>query len=193
MHPTDFGYGYQYVGQAFARTLNEWIPYHRIACMDFSREDGTYPEIGEPVVSKKADYFTFVAALSPFMCIQDTEGTEDEILMGKIWKRAADLMVQCDYYPLSKTSKKPDQFCVNQYYRPEEGKGYIQAVRHTQCQQEVFRANLRDIEDEKTYIFDDMKTGQLIIMSGKALNENGFHISLKKREAVVWFYEEKGQ
>ena len=110
-------------------------------------------------------------------------------MIADIWSRASKIMVQCDFYPLSPTSKKPDQFCVNQYYRPEEQKGYVQAVRHTQCPQEVFCARLRDIDDDKTYVFDDMKTGQVIRVSGRELNENGFNIVLPKRGAAIWFYE----
>ncbi|MGI6692180.1 MAG: hypothetical protein ACOX63_15255 [Christensenellales bacterium] len=40
-----------------------------------------------------------------------------------------------------------------------------------------------------TYIFDDMKTGQVIQVPGKVLNEEGFHIHLKKRGAAIWFYQ----
>ena len=98
-------------------------------------------------------------------------------------------MLRCDYYPLSNTSKKPDQFCVNQYYCPEDRKGYIQAARYIQCEQEVFCAGLRDIEDAGSYVFDNMKTGQVIQISGQELNRNGFPIFLKKRDAAIWFYK----
>lgn len=186
LHPTDYGYGYHHIGQAFARTLAEWIPYYRIVPLDWSDEAGNYPEVHP---NKQADYYTFMAALCPCLAASGLEGTDEEQLVGRIWRRAADIMIQCDYYPLSETSKKPDQFCVNQYYRPEEGKGYIQAVRHTQCPQESFCARLRDIDNEMTYIFDDMKTGQVIQVPGKVLNEEGFHIHLKKRGAAIWFYQ----
>lgn len=189
LHPTDFGYGYQHVGQAFARTLQEWIPYYRIACLDYSRDDGSYPGYDEPAESRAADYFTYMAALPPFMSHNGFTGTKEDKLIVSIWERASKLMVQCDYYPLSENSRTPDQFCVNQYYRPEEEKGYVQAVRHTQCQQEVFNAKLRDIQDENMYVFDNMKTGQVIRVSGKELNENGFDIVLKKRDAAIWFYQ----
>jgi len=188
LHPTDYGYGYQHIGQAFARTLNEWIPYYRIAPLDWSQEDGTYPPASK-VVSRQPDYFTYMAALCPCLTTSGITGTKEEQMVGRIWKRASEIMVQCDYYPLSQTSKKPNQFCVNQFYRPEEGKGYVQAIRHTQCEQECFHAQLRDIEDDKTYRFDDMRTGQEIVISGKQLNEVGFSIFLKKRGAAIWFYE----
>lgn len=186
LHPTDYGYGYHHISQAFARTLAEWFPYYRMFAADWSDDEGNYPEV---CPNKKADYYTYIASLSACLQVDMIKGSPEEKLVGEIWKRASKIMVACDYYPLSETSKKQDQFCVNQYYRPEEGKGYIQAVRHAQCPQNMFCARLRDIEDEKTYLFDDMRTGQTIQISGKQLNEAGFQIILQKRDAAVWFYE----
>lgn len=186
LHPTDYGYGYPHVSQAFARVLGEWIPYYRFAALDWSDENGSYTKECSAV---KTDYYTYLSILSPCMIIEKPKGTAEEKLVGKIWKRAADIMVQCDFYPLSPISKAPEEFVVNQYYRPEEGRGYIQAVRQVKCTKECFCAELRDIDNEKIYVFDEMKTGQRIQMSGKQLNESGFPIYLGKREAVIWFYK----
>ena len=191
LHPTDYGYGYQHIGQAFYRTLQEWFPYSRTVTLDWSREDGTYPAPSE-VHTRPSDYFTQIASISPFFSPGFwMEENEQDKMIFRIWQRAADILVQCDYYPLSETSKKPDHFCVNQYFRPQEGKGYIQAVRHTQCPQEVFHARLHDIDSGKTYRFEDMMTGQVIEMPGRAINEHGFSIFLKKRGAAIWFFNEK--
>ena len=190
LHPTDYGYGYHHIGQAFSRTLNEWLPFFRTVAEDWSREDGTYPPRSE-VAGRRADYFTFISAMCPALTIACICGSEDEIMAGQIWKRASSIMLKCDYYPLTETSKKPTSFYANQFYLPEEGKGYIQAARNTQCEQESICVQLHDIEDDKTYVFDDMRTGQKMEISGKILNEKGFSVYLEKRGAAIWFYEIK--
>ncbi len=188
LHPTDYGYGYQYICQAFFRNLMEWLPYTRTASNDWSLEDGTYPDY-DHVKNRPADYFTRIATLSPFFAPGfSTEPTEEDFLVTRIWERASKIFVQCDFYPLSKQDKTPKAFYVTEYVRPEEGVGMIQAVRHTQCETEYMKVFLKDVDESATYRFDEMKSGRVIEMSGKDLAENGFDIALEKRGAAVWFY-----
>ena len=198
LHPTDFGYGYPFVGQAFVRTLDEWLPFHKIATVDWSREDDTYPSFREYMtggaVSREPDYFTLAATLSLYQspAVSD-EPTDEQKLFGRIWQRASRIRENCDYYPLSETSMSAESFYVNQYYSPESGKGYIQAIRHTQCPVPVYKAMPRDIEADCAYTFEDMFTGEVRTIPGATLLENGFDIALEKRGAAIWFYEKAGR
>lgn len=191
LHPTDYGYGYHPVCQAFARALSTWIPYSRTVTVSWDLPDGTYPPINE-VVGKPSDYFSQVSSLSPFYCpgFKDEPNAQDA-LMVKIWKQAAEIMLHADFYELSETSKKADSFCVNQFFCPEQKKGYIQAIRNTLCPQSTFTARLKDIDDSKQYVFENQKTGESLVKTGKELNEFGFDITLEKRDAAVWFYNVK--
>ncbi len=166
--------------------------------MDWSREDDTYPSFREYMtggaVSREPDYFTLAATLSLYQspAVSD-EPTDEQKLFGRIWQRASRIRENCDYYPLSETSMSAESFYVNQYYSPESGKGYIQAIRHTQCPVPVCKAMPRDIEADCTYTFEDMFTGEVRTIPGATLLENGFDIALEKRGAAIWFYEKAGR
>lgn len=194
LHPTDFGYGYHTVQQAFARTLSTWIPYYRICGARWENDDNSYiPYHNEDhTVSRKtgkpADYYTRISFLSPFFPFGSELSDPDDASVIQTWKQAAPLMIFGDYYPLSDALKTESGWFVNEYYAPEEGKGFLQAVRNRTCPQDTFCARLQGLDADATYQLDNFRTGQSLQISGKVLMQNGFSITLPPRDAAAWIF-----
>ena len=191
LHPTDYAYGIHPIGQAFSRTLHSWIPYFRSVITDWDLPDGTYQD-WRNAKNRPLTYFAHMSAIAAFFSPGFRHDTEEENeldrLTYRIWKRAADLLLISDYYPLSATSKSSDSYFVNQFYCPEKKCGFVQAARNVLCSEETFVAGLYEIEADKAYKFEEMRFGVTLTISGKELLENGFPIRLNKRDAAVWFY-----
>jgi alpha-galactosidase len=192
LHPTDYGYGYHPIQQAFARTLSTWIPYYRICGGRWENEDGSYiPYQNEDHtytkrVGKPADYYSRISYIAPFFPFGLGEVDDDEMAFIRTWMQAAPLMISGDYYPLSEAEKSEDHWFVNEFYSPEQGLGFLQAVRNRTCKQESFCAHLKGLEPQAAYQLDNYRTGERWQRLGRDLMEKGFTLRHDARDASAW-------
>lgn len=105
----------------------------------------------------------------------------------KIWRRAARLTLDGDYYPLTECRKNAADWYVCQFDDSDNSRGFIQFIRNYASPDEDFTAQMK-VSDGKTYIFENSNTGEKFEMTSEEL-KNGFTVSIPKRSGVVFFYE----
>ena len=95
-----------------------------------------------------------------------------------------------DFYPLTQISERTDIWSAAQYDRPDKGDGIVQVFRREDSPYTDASFTLFAIQSDKTYVFCDADTDEVVKISGKKLIENGFsvHIS-EKRTAKLYFYK----
>ena len=97
-----------------------------------------------------------------------------------------------DYYPLSDYSLEHSQWMAWQFDLPEEKEGMIQVFRRDASPYEVIRYPLSGLDPDSFYSFEDIDGGEIGTFSGKELQEEGFRISLEKRNtAKIYLYKVK--
>lgn len=106
-----------------------------------------------------------------------------------IWRRIADLILQGDYYPLTPYHRSADQRLVRQFDRPEEGRGFIQAIRLPAATVETLTVYSQGLQEEAGYRFENPETGETRELTGAAVQQQGFTFALPKRAGAVWMYQ----
>jgi hypothetical protein len=109
--------------------------------------------------------------------------------MDPIWRKAADIMLSGDYYPLTECRRSPEDCYAMQFDDPVRGIGFIQVVRNTLVISDSFTA--RPFADEEAeYAFENALTGEKFEISGAELKK-GLAVLIPKRSGVIWFYKKK--
>ena len=188
LHPTDYAYGYHPISQSFSRTLDTWIPYHRLIAGNWDK-DGVYPDVNH-IVWYPTDTFSRISSFTPFWSPSFPEKpTDEDIKLTKAWEEAMKIVLSGYFYPISKDSREPDNFFVNEYILPDGSKGYFRAVRNNRCEKSSYTASAKNVDVNCGYKLTNPLTGETVNMSGKDLAEKGFEIKLNQREAAIWFFE----
>ena len=191
LHYTDVGYGHHPIKQKQHREMFEWIPYFRAHNMNWDNaEDGSYEKGGRPT-----DVFAFHCALAPSLTSMYTYNDSEENFeigrkMDVIWRKAAEIELSGDYYPITECRCDPHDWYAMQFDDAKTGRGFAQAIRNTLAEDESFLLVLPCIHDNMTYTLTDSENGNRFSMSADELKE-GIKISLPKRTGVVYFYEYK--
>lgn len=103
LHYTDVGYGNHPIKQKPHRLMFAWIPYFRAHNMNWDNpETGAYDSENRP-----ADHY---AAMAPALTdMLEWDADEEAFALARqmqpIWRRAAGMMLSCDYYPLTECRK----------------------------------------------------------------------------------------
>ena len=192
LHYTDVGYGVHPEKQQQYRIMHEWIPYFRSLCMNWDKPDGSYGEWAMPDDPPYTDAFASYASLapaidqkvSPFATDTEVETTQK---MLKIWRPAAELMLNGDYYPLVESQKHSDAWDVRQFDDPEHGRGVLVAIRNVKKEQETITV-IPHAEKGAKYVFTCPDPEQQRECTSEDL-EKGFPLQTEKRYGVVWFYQ----
>ncbi len=187
LHYTDIGYGNHPIKQKQHREMFEWMPYFRAHTMSWDR-DGVYCDWD----MQPADKFAFHCAMAPAITELIEYYDNDEMFevgreMTPIWRRAAELMISGDYYPLTECRKSPEDYYAMQFDDPAEKKGFLQVIRNIQCAEDSFTV-MPFAEENETYEFEDMETGEKFTLSGKEFAK-GYTVNLPKRTGRIWFYK----
>ena len=190
LHYTDVGYGKHEVKQKQFREMHEWIPYFRSHNMSWDREEverkgGTWVE---------NDEFSFQNAMVPAVTYMTWFNASDDefkrsIAAEKIWRRAARLTLDGDYYPLTECRRNTGDWYVCQFDDSDNKRGFVQFIRNISAEDEEFTAKLH-VEDGKTYVFENSTTGETFEKTSEELR-GGLTVKLAQREGVVLFYETK--
>lgn len=186
LHYTDVGYGDHYVKQKQHREMFEWIPYFRAHTLNWDEPDGNYN--GQP---HTVDDFAYHNALTPAMTSMIEYYHPDEAFaVGRrfhpVWRRAAELELTCDYYPLTECRKSTEDWYAMQFDGDREG--FIQIIRNVRVKADSLTLRNLHIETDKTYTFTDELGHRSFSVSGAVLAAEGFSDKLPHRSGVIWFY-----
>ena len=105
-----------------------------------------------------------------------------------LWRKAAEIFLHGDYYPLTPFSKSAGQWVARQIEIPEEHRGLVQALRLKDCPAESFTAYPMVTAPGADYVFENPETSQSTKIAGAELAAKGFSFTLPKRSAGIWFY-----
>ena len=187
LHYTDYGYGDHPVKLGFQRTLYEWIPYFK----DFTL---SWDLAGNARFDHQVDSYSFHCGMAPMLFTTFDIRRDDydfalAVKMIAIWRRATDLLLYGDYYPLTPYHRTPRQWVARQFDRPEEGRGLVQAIRLPAAPEETLAVFPQGLVPDAVYSFENPETGETRTLTGTALQQNGFAFALPKRAGAIWFYQ----
>ncbi|MBR6726485.1 MAG: alpha-galactosidase [Clostridia bacterium] len=188
LHYTDVGYGHHLIKQKQHRVMFEWTPYFRAHTKNWDNENGDY----EWGVERAIDEFAYHNALTPSvtsMVEHDAPEREFEIArrFDPIWRRAADLMLSGDYYPLTECRKDASDWYAMQFDNPVTREGFVQVIRNTKVTEDSINLKFHLSDDADDYEFENAETGAIRTVTSFGL-EGGFKVTLPKRSAEIWFY-----
>ena len=188
LHYTDVGYGNHPIKLMQHRQMFEWIPYFRAHNMNWCAPDGTYDK-----VSRKPDRYSYYVAMAPALTDMTEWNADEEAFalareMQAIWRRAADLMVGTDYYPLTECRKRSEDFYAAQFHDPETGRGMLHLVNGVTATESAFTVQLRGLDGDATYTLTASEGGE-VTCTGRALMA-GFAVTQMPKTGNIWFYEQ---
>ena len=188
LHYTDVGYGNHPIKQIQHRQMFEWIPYFRAHTMNWDEPDGTYSGQNHPV-----DEFAYHNALTPSVTsMLEWDDPEELCAIGRrfhpVWRRAAEMMLTCDYYPLTECRQSAEDWYAMQFDGEDEG--FIQVIRNIGVKTDSILLHPHT-DITKTYTFTDLLGKRTITVDGKTLARDGWCETLPHRSGVVWFYTKK--
>ena len=189
LHYTDLAYGNVPVKMGFQQTMHEWLPYFKGDLINWEQPDGSYKESG--ATHWPADEYMFCAELAPMNTLAIESFLEDSFFaptrkMQDTRKRAAELMIHGDFYPLTPYHKDAAGWWCRQFDCPEEKEGFLVFVTGNRCIQpeQTVKPHL---DPEATYVFENEQTGERRTITGKEAME-GFAEHLPARGGSIWFY-----
>jgi alpha-galactosidase len=187
LHYSDYGYGDHPVKLAFHSAMFEWIPYFKECTLSWDLAGNTR-------FDPQVDSYSFHCGMAPmlFATLDIRRDDYDYALAAKmigIWRRVADLILEGDYYPLTPYHRSPDQWVARQFDRPEEGRGFIQGIRLPAAVPDTLTVYPRGLQAEAVYHIENPETGETRDLTGAALQQQGFAITLPKRAGAVWVYQ----
>ncbi|MDD4889352.1 MAG: alpha-galactosidase [Phycisphaerae bacterium] len=186
LHYTDWGYGDHPVKLSFHHVLFEWLPY-------FKEVSLSWDLAGQARYDQRVDSYSYHCGLGPMIipCVDIRRDDYDYDLMKKmlgIWRRAAELMIDGDYHPLTPIHRTAEKWVARQFDCPETGVGFIQAIRLPACAQETLVVRPKAMRPGEVYVFENPETGETKELPGLAVEQDGFTFAQPKREGAIWFY-----
>jgi hypothetical protein len=171
---------------SFHHVLFEWMPYFKEFTLSWDVE-------GPKRYDRGVDSFSYHCALAPMLMptIDIRREDYDFELMKRliaVWRRAADLVLGGDYYPLTPIHRSAEQWVALQFDCPEENRGFLQGIRLPSCPTETLVVRPRAITPNRTYVFENPENGERRELPGAILLRDGFTFRLAAREGSIWFY-----
>lgn len=188
---TDVGLGNHPLKQKQYREMLEWIPYYRSHVLNGDSEDGIYTG-GKRTV----DEYAYMTAIAPAITTMIEFDDDNALFMlGKkmhpIWRRAAEIMLKGDYYPLSECRNDAGDWYAVQFDCPQTGEGFIQVIRNSLAPDDGFSITPY-IRDREMYRLENAVDGEMRSVDGYKL-ARGLTFYMPRRSGEIWFYtsEEK--
>ena len=191
LHYTDIGYGHHPIKQKQHREMFEWIPYFRAHNMNWDNpETGVYDSPGMPT-----DRFAFHCALAPAMTSMYTyDDTEENFIIGRemdeVWRKAAELELNGDYYPITECRCDSHDWYAMQFDNSSEQQGFVQVIRNVLAEDESFVCRVPCVFDGKIYTLTDAESGHTFTCTAQQLKD-GLTVTLPRRTGVIYFYNYK--
>ena len=181
-HYTDVGYGIHPIRQLQYRFLNEWTVFYRSMCADWRDENNVYAKGNNHVCD---DFSMYNTVASPSINVGKTELHKKFI---PVWRKAAEIMLDADYYPLTECRKSTEDFFAQQFVNEEKREGFIHIVNNVD-NEESECVLYPELSENETYVFTDaLDPSETFVLSGYD-SSRGFTINLKKANGKIWFYK----
>lgn len=192
LHYTDVGYGKHPTKQIQHRQMFEWIPYFRAHVWSWDDAvTGKYKSNSStaPVLDK----YAFYAALAPAITdMLDHRDSEERFALSRqmqpIWRKAAQLMLSCDYYPLTECRGSAEDFFAMVFYSPEQGTGFLNVISNNANPETQFTAVLDMLEPDANYVLTEAETETTQHFTGAQLAA-GLSLTLPKRSGLILFLQ----
>jgi len=186
LHYTDYGYGDHPVKLAFHHTMYAWIPYFKESALSWDIG-------GRARFAHRVDGYSYHCGMAPMLSTaMDIRRDEYDYVLARkmidIWRRASDLMLYGDYYPLTPFHRSAEKWVAWQFDCPEMGCGLIQGIRLPESPEETATIHPKGILPGSMYFLDNAETGETREISGADLIHDGFTFVLAKRSGAIWFY-----
>ncbi len=194
LHYTDVGYGNHPIKQKQHQQMFAWLPYFRAHNSNW--DDPATGSYGDSVYNGPAhapDKYSYYAAMAPALTDTtehdaDPEGFELARTMLPIWRRAAKIMVDSDYYPLTECRKSSKDFFALQFHNPDTQKGLLLMMSNNQNPDTIYHARLQALKDDQRYILTSSEDNSSTRHTGTELKK-GIAFELQKRSGIIYFYE----
>ena len=188
LHYTDVGYGNHPIKLKQHRQMFEWIPYFRAHNMNWCDESGNYDK-----KNRLPDAFSYYAAMAPALTDMtgpdaDGEGCALARRMQPIWRKAAERMLDTDYYPLTQCRKSSDDFYAAQFHDPARERGMLHLLNGATATESTFTVALKGLQPHLTYRLAATEGGETLEATGEALL-SGTSFTQLPRTGNLWFYE----
>lgn len=196
LHYTDVGYGMHPTKQLQHRQMFEWLPYFRAHVWSWDDPiTGEYGDHGKTV--HPVDAYAFYSALTPSITdMLHYEADEQHYALSRqmhpIWRQAAELMLTCDYFPLTECRESQTDFYAMAFYSQETGKGFLNLVSNNRNPQRQFTAVLDMLEKDASYTLTEAESGITSEYTGSQL-ALGLQIDLPPRSGIIYFIQRKEQ
>ena len=164
----------------------EWIPYFRAHNFNWCDDDGNYN--GQP---HRIDGFAYQNAMAPAMT-DTTEYYHDEVQFAQgrvyhaVWRRAAAIMLDADYYPLTECRKDIRDWYALQF--DKDGDGLVQVIRNVAVESNSCTLFPFVYDEGKTYTFTEAISGEVRTLTGAELKACGMTFTVPKKSGQMWFY-----
>lgn len=189
LHYTDVGYGNHPVKQKQYREMFEWVPYFRAhACSWDDPETGSY----EAKKGREKTAFDFYTALTPALSSNiNYDDTEENFAFGQkmhaIWRRAAEIELSGDYYPITECRCSASDWYAAQFDDEVHGKGFIHAIRNIHAEEESLLIVPPCVHAGRIYSLENAESGERFELTAEEFAK-GIEVSVPKRSGAVYFY-----
>ncbi len=192
LHYSDFGYGLNPVKTDFQRTMYEWLPYFKDSSIAWDVAEAQ----AAGLAASEQDSYSFNCALAPMLGLGlDVHRFEDYDLdlvrrMLAIWRRAAPLLLDGDFYALTPPGRSGKEWVGRQFCSRDGSEGLLQAIRHAGNDEASQVLRPRRVHAEARYALEGAESGERRELPGSSLLEKGFRVELPARQGSIWFYRE---
>ena len=107
--------------------------------------------------------------------------------MVPIWRRAAEIELRGDYYPLTECKKDARDWFAMQFDDKEKGDGFVQIIRNVLVEEDTYILKMKAVNRDAKYHFENMESGEVMNFSGECLLK-GIPLKLNPRSGQIWFY-----
>lgn len=94
-----------------------------------------------------------------------------------------------DFYPMTQGNWSDDAWLAYMMWLPEQESGLVVAFRRPKSMVSTLNVELQPIDPEKNYRIEDVDSGEVKVVSGKELKENGLPIRAGARESKLIYID----
>ncbi|MHB0857892.1 MAG: alpha-galactosidase [Anaerolineae bacterium] len=199
LHPTDYGYGYHHINQAFRHTLCAWIPYVRSWAQSWDKDNAYYKHddyyAPEEVSFDNYKMINGFGSLTTIGRVPEIQAAKEQLpylrSLLRIWQRFADLQLRGDFYPLTENHRDNTRWTVFQFHLPEQSEGAFQVLRNNQSEEESLTLMPAGICPYEKYLFENPESGESLVRSGAEIHRDGLTFRQPVRSGAIWFYRKQ--
>jgi len=179
-------YAYEPIGhQCMTYGISLWLPFHGTGTVAYAAAPyyGSGPTPVEP-------YAFWSNAAPSLVCgvdirVRDLDYDSLRRLIGH-WREFSQFYYG-DFYPLTPFSVSPADWIGWQFHDPEKNAGAVQLFRRQECQEEVYRLKLRELDPQAVYTITVFEGEMPKEALGQELMEQGLPVRIPSKPGVAVF------